>query len=181
MNAETSEFEYLINWVNFNDDWNTWEPAESLPGCEEVLDEFEDDAVDFRMCLRLETEIAAAKEVCNSLVPWHSQLVCYHRRNSSGQRLHGYPGKLCKHPNSRRAGTRSGWQMVKWFAVAATLQSNAAAATKTGHTKATICARTLLRVAFDSTQTKANLRGGGRVAADSCGNCAATMIFQVIC
>ena len=23
VNAETSEFEYLINWVNFNDDWNT--------------------------------------------------------------------------------------------------------------------------------------------------------------
>lgn len=50
VNAETSEFEYLINWVNFNDDWNTWEPAESLPGCEEVLDEFEDDAMDFRVC-----------------------------------------------------------------------------------------------------------------------------------
>jgi len=66
VNAETSEFEYLINWVGFNDDWNTWEPAESLPGCEEVLDEFEDEAVDFRMSLRLEKEMAAAKEVCNS-------------------------------------------------------------------------------------------------------------------
>ena len=71
VNAETSEFEYLINWVGYTHDWNTWEPAESLPGCEDVLDEFEDEAVDFRMCLRLEKEMAAAKEVCNSLVPWH--------------------------------------------------------------------------------------------------------------
>ena len=51
VNAETSEFEYSMNRVNFSDDWNTWEPAESLPGCEEVLDKFEDNAMDFRMCL----------------------------------------------------------------------------------------------------------------------------------
>ena len=50
-NTETSEFEYLIDWIHFNDDRNTWDPAESLPGCSEVLDEFEDDAVDFRLCL----------------------------------------------------------------------------------------------------------------------------------
>ena len=65
---------------------------------------------------------------------------------------------------------------MKWVAAAATLQSNVVAVTKTSHAKATICARTPLRVGFDWTQT----RGGGRVAIDSYENCAATMSFELL-
>ena len=86
----------------------------------------------------MENEMAATKEVCDMFAPWYSQ-VCCHRRKSSEQRLHGNHGKLCRHPNTRRVGTRSGWQMVKLFVVVATLHFSAIGATKTSHIKATTC------------------------------------------
>merc|ERR1712227_1072841 len=33
--------QYLVKWVNYNDEWNTWEPLENLDGSQDLVDEFE--------------------------------------------------------------------------------------------------------------------------------------------
>ena len=31
----------MLKWVNYNDEWNTWEPLENLDGSQDLVDEFE--------------------------------------------------------------------------------------------------------------------------------------------
>ena len=33
--------QYLVKWVNYSDEWNTWEPLENLDGSHELVKAFE--------------------------------------------------------------------------------------------------------------------------------------------
>ena len=63
VNRQIAQFEYCIKWQGYCDEDNTWEPVESLPGCEETLEEFEDE-LDAKSIKRLGKELSEAKEVC---------------------------------------------------------------------------------------------------------------------
>jgi len=62
VNWETCEHEYLVSWVGYLDEDNTWEPAEGLPDCQEAIEEFVDD-LEYGSITRLAEEMGDAKEV----------------------------------------------------------------------------------------------------------------------
>merc|ERR1719223_2263402 len=33
--------QYLVKWVNYSDEWNTWEPMENLEGSQDLVQAFE--------------------------------------------------------------------------------------------------------------------------------------------
>lgn len=63
--------EYLIKWLNFSDEDNTWEPAENL-SCRELVEEFEEANSQNDDCI---VEAVIAKRFLNNtveyLIKWH--------------------------------------------------------------------------------------------------------------
>ena len=64
VNWETCTFEYLISWFGYDDEYNTWEPATSLPDPDDaaLLEEYDID-MDYSSLFRLEAEMERAMKV----------------------------------------------------------------------------------------------------------------------